>query len=253
LEEEETMNHNPSGAAQGFLRGCAMAIAVIVAAYFVCRSAERIKLSGQSIRVKGSAERIITSDWAVWSARFSSRARTLVAAYDKLQEDLAAITAYLEQHGVGAGSMEVSSVTTSILYRKTDKGGVTNEIEGYLLEQGVEVKSANISLIAKLSRDSTGLIEKGIEFTSNPPQYYYTRINDLKIQLLGEATRDAKQRAEQLALNSGSRVGGLRSASQGVFQITPEYSTEISDYGVYDTTSIRKCVKALVTVEFMIQ
>jgi len=247
------MNYSPSNAAHGFMRGCVIAVSVVAATYLACRSAERIKLSGQSIRVKGSAEKVIVSDWAVWSGRCASRARDLTTAYEKLRRDFSAVIAYLEQNGVGKGAMDVTPVSTCVLYRRTEKGSATNEIEGYVLEQGVEVKSADIALIARLSRESTGLIEKGMEFVSNHPQYYYTRINDMKILLLGEATRDAKARAEQLALSSGSRVGALRSASQGVFQITPEYSTEVSDYGVYDTTSVRKCVKALVTAEFCIR
>lgn len=233
--------------------GIALAAGMVISTVIAARSIERVKLANQTIRVKGSSERRIKSDWAVWEAKFSSRAKSLVMAYEKIQKDLAAVHAYLERAGVKRGDVALSPVTTCILYRQTEKGSSTNDIDGYLLEQTLEIKSANIPLIAQLARESTSLIREGIEFASYPARYFYTKINDVKIQMLGEATRDAKARAEQLALNSGSRVGPLRSASQGVFQITPPYSTDVSDSGVYDTSSIEKSIKALVTVEFSIR
>lgn len=247
------MNGGASGARHGLLLGCALAVGLIAAAYMACKTVERVKLAGQTLRVKGSAERKVSSDRVVWRAKCSARGKDLVAAYDKLQKDFSTICSYLERNGVKNGDMVTSPVATNVLYRKTDKGYATNEIEGYALEQSVELKSGDITLIERIARDSTSLIKDGIELTSFPPQYYYAGIEDLKIELLGEAMRDAKRRAEALALNSGSRVGPLRSASQGVFQITPEYSTEISDYGMYDTSSIRKNVRATVTVEFSIR
>ncbi|MCX6358148.1 MAG: SIMPL domain-containing protein [Candidatus Aureabacteria bacterium] len=235
-----------------FVLGLTLALGMVVSTFVAGRSVERVKSASQTIRVKGSSERRIVSDWAVWDARFSTRSRVLVTAYEKLQKDLAAIRVYLEQNGVKREDVALSSVTTTILYRQNEKGNATNDIDGYVLDQCLELKSADIPLIARLSRDSTSLIKDGIEFASSPPRYFYTKINDLKIKMLGEATKDAKARAEQLALSSGSRVGALRSASQGVFQITPPYSTEVSDSGVYDTSSIEKSIKALVTVDFSI-
>ncbi|MCX6353619.1 MAG: SIMPL domain-containing protein [Candidatus Aureabacteria bacterium] len=248
------METNSSGRAHGlFVLGITLAVGMIVSTYIAGRSIERVKLANQTIRVKGSSERRIASDWAVWEGRFYSRAKDLVLAYDKLQKDLASIYVYLDRNGIKKESVALSSVSTSVLYKLTEKGVSTNEIDGYLLEQSLEIKSADIPLVARLSRESTSLIKEGIEFTSYQPRYFYTKINDLKIQLLGEATKDAKARAEQLALSSGSRVGVLRSAAQGVFQITPPNSTEISDSGVYDTSSIEKAVKAVVTADFSIQ
>lgn len=244
-----------SGGGRGGLAflGFMLAAGMVVSTFLGSRSIEKIKLADQTIRVKGSSERKIDSDWAVWNARFAARAPGLTDAYAKIRKDLEAVLSYLEAAGVPRGSVGVSSVSTSIQYKLNEKGHATNVIEGYVLEQSVELKSGDIPLVARLARDSTALIQQGIEFSSSSPCYYYTRLNDLKIEMLGEATRDARARAEQLAKNSGCAVGALRSASQGVFQITPEYSTEVSDYGVYDTGSIRKSVKALVTVEFSIR
>ena len=85
-----------------------------------------------------------------------------------------------------------------------------------------------------------------------PPQYFYNNLNDVKVQLIGAATKDSLLRAEQFAANSGVTVGPLRSASQGVFQITAPNSTETADYGSYDTSTVEKLVKAVVTVEYSV-
>ncbi|CCJ33599.1 SIMPL domain-containing protein [Caloramator australicus] len=84
-------------------------------------------------------------------------------------------------------------------------------------------------------------------------QYYYTKIADLKVDMLGLATKDAMQRAEQIAKNTGIKIGKLKSAKMGVFQITAPYSTEVSDYGIFDTMSINKEITAVVNCEFEIK
>ncbi len=247
---------NSAGRGNGWglaILGAMLAAGMAASTFTAARSFERVRSADRTIRVKGASERRIVSDWAVWEARFTARAPALTAAYEKIRADLDAVLAYLERSGVPREGVAISSVSTSIRYVMTEKGAVTNRIEGFVLEQTVQVSSGDIPLVTRLARDSTGLIKDGIEFASLPPNYYYTKLNDLKVAMLGEATKDAKTRAEQLAQNSGCEVGALRSASQGVFQITQEYSTAVSDYGVYDTGSVVKCVKALVTAEFSIR
>ncbi|WP_420795975.1 SIMPL domain-containing protein [Desulforamulus profundi] len=97
------------------------------------------------------------------------------------------------------------------------------------------------------------LIEQGVVFESQPPQYFYTKLNDLKVNMLAEATKDAKLRAEKMASSTGSRIGSQRSAKMGVFQITAVNSNEISDYGINDTSSIEKEITAVVNVEFSVK
>jgi hypothetical protein len=96
-------------------------------------------------------------------------------------------------------------------------------------------------------------MREGIRYESRAPEYFYTKLDDLKIQMLGEAAKDARNRAEQLVSASGAKVGPLRSAQQGVFQITPPHSTDTSDYGVLDTSTVEKSIKAVVTMEYGIR
>lgn len=248
------MNDTPSKHRQGlFLLGLTLALGLVVSSYIGARSIVRVKLANQTVRVKGFAERRITSDWAVWRGSFSARAAALVDAYGTLKADLDRVLAFLEQTGVEKEQVELSSVEITVNYRKTEKGVATSEVEGYVLEQSIEVSAADVPLVARLSRESASLIKEGVEFRARAPEYFYMRLDELKIDMLGEATRDARRRAEQIATNSGAKVGAVRSATQGVFQITPVYSTRVSDYGINDTSSIEKSIKAVVTVEYSVR
>jgi uncharacterized protein len=88
---------------------------------------------------------------------------------------------------------------------------------------------------------------------SQPPQYLFTKLDDLKVDMIGEATKNAVERGRKIAQSTGRDVGVLRSAQVGVFQITPKNSTEVSDYGLYDTTAIEKKVTAVVNANFSIR
>jgi hypothetical protein len=88
---------------------------------------------------------------------------------------------------------------------------------------------------------------------SSPPQYYYTKIGDLKIEMLGEASKDAKERAERIASSTGNSIGSVKSARMGVLQITAADSTDVSDSGTYDTSTIEKDMTAVVNISFAVR
>ena len=104
----------------------------------------------------------------------------------------------------------------------------------------------------RVSRESTELIDQNIDFESSAPEYFYTKLDELKIEMLAKATENAKARAENMVKATGNKIGSIRSAKMGVFQITPINSTEVSDWGVNDTTSLEKRVTAVVTASFAI-
>jgi hypothetical protein len=170
-----------------------------------------------------------------------------------LQADLEKVKQYLSSKGVDPKEIIISPVTTTTLYRKNEKGYDTNDIEGYTVSQGVEIRSKDVDKITQVSRESTELIDQGIGFQSSPPEYFYVKLDELKIEMLGKATENAKLRAINMAKATGNRIGFMRSAKMGVFQITPVTSTDVSDYGVNDTTSLDKKVMAVVTVSFAIE
>ena len=235
------------------LLGVFLAAGIIIGTLVIAKTVERVKFQNQRIQVKGFAERTITSDIAVWSGQITARSPELVTAYDNLQADLEKVLSYLKLQGIKKEDVSIPSVITRIQYKRTEKGMTTNIVEGYTLVQTVSITSPNIEQVADIANKVTVLIKEGIEFDSFSPQYFYTKLDDMKIELLGEATKNAGMRAKQLAENSGSKVGSLKYASQGVFQITPVYSTQVSDYGTYDTSTIEKSVKAVVTMEYSIR
>lgn len=233
--------------------GLCLAIGLVVSSCLISQKLVEVKLANQVITVKGYAERKISSDFAVWRGTFAVTSKDLVSGYNQIQADLEKVLKYLEANGVKRAEVGISAVQNSALNKMTEDGNVTNEIEGYRLSQTVALQSADIARIDKLSKESSVLIRDNIGFTSEQPEFYYTKIDDVKIEMLGEAAKDAKERAVRLAESSGNKVGTLRSAQQGVFQITAPNSANVSDYGEYNTTSIDKSVKAVVTMQYSIQ
>lgn len=233
--------------------GIALAIGLIVSTIIIANTVKRVKLANQTIAVKGYAEKRIRSDFIVWMGSFSARSSEITEAYKILKGDLALVQEYLEEEGVPRDQITFLSIFTRTIYARDEQGRPTDEIAGYELIQNVEIQSSEVDKVATIARESTELINKGVHFRSDPPQYFYTKLGDLKIQMLAEATKDARERAEQIAINSGCEVGTVRSAQMGVFQITRAHSTEISGYGMHDVSSLEKDVKAIVTVSFSIK
>lgn len=232
--------------------GVALALGLVASAHLVSEALLEIKQESRALVVKGFAERAIVSDYAVWQGSFTTRAADLQTAYAELARHRELLTAFLAGRGVADGSFELFPVTTQVLFARDAQGGYTNQVEGYALSQQLRVGSSDIDLVTGISEDSSELVRQGVELASDRPQYFYTQLGDLKISMLGEATQDARRRAEVLAENGGGAVGALLSAQQGVFQITPARSTEVSDYGQNDTSSREKTIKAVVTVSYAV-
>lgn len=239
---------------QIIILGICFVIATIVSTIILSKALLEIKkFTSEVITVTGSAEKKIISDYIVWRGTFSRRSSDLKTAYNLLQEDLKKVREYLSLKGVKDDELIISQANTKVLYKKNEKGYDTNEIEGYLLSQDIEVKSYDVAKIDKVSRESTELITEGIEFISEAPQYFYTKLAELKIEMLAKATEDAKKRAITMAQSTGNKIGAIRSAKMGVFQITPVTSTDVSWYGENDTSSLEKKVMAVVTASFAIE
>ena len=121
------------------------------------------------------------------------------------------------------------------------------------MTQPVEVRSSAVRQITDVSRQVTELINQDISLVSNSPEYFYTRLADLKIEMLEQATEDAKERASTIASSTGNAIGFMRSARMGVFQITPADSYDVSWCGINSTASLEKRVTAVVRAVFAIK
>jgi hypothetical protein len=239
---------------QIIILGVCIAAATIISSVILSQGFLKItKFVREQIAVTGSAQENIKSDYIVGTGSFSRRETDMATSYKKLQEDLEKVKTYLVSKGINEKDIIASQISTEIIYKKNDKGKDTNEIEAYRLSQSVEVRSSEVDKVDKISRESTGLINEGIEFTSYAPEYFYTKLDELKVEMLAKATENAKLRAENMVGATGSKIGALRSARMGVFQITPANSTEIADWGINDTSSLEKKVTAVVSASFSIE
>ena len=232
--------------------GTALALGLIISSLILGWSYTGAKKGDDAITVTGSAKKRIKSDLVVWSAGVSAEAPALTEAYKKLSDTTPRIKQYLLGKGIPEDQMTASSITTTPLKRRDSDGNETTEIVGYSLSQQVEVRSNDVAKIEQIAREATELINQGILIESTAPRYYYTQIGDLKIEMLGEAAKDAKERAERIAQSTGNSIGSVRSAKMGVLQVTAADSTDVSDYGVYDTSTIEKDMTAVVNVSFAV-
>ncbi|MBU1809222.1 MAG: SIMPL domain-containing protein [Candidatus Omnitrophica bacterium] len=231
-----------------------IAVATIVSSVILSGGFLKVmKFTREQISVTGSATKEIKSDFIVWKGTFSRRDVALKTAYEALRSDLKKVKQYLASKGVDQKEIIISPVMTITLYAKNEKGYDTNDIQGYRVGQEVEIRSKDVDKIAQVSRESTELIDQGIEFESPAPEYFYVNLDELKIEMLAKATENAKQRAESMVKATGNKIGFMRNARMGVFQITPVTSTDVSDWGINDTTSLDKKVMAVVTVSFAIE
>ena len=211
----------------------------------------RIKHADRTIVVTGSAKRRITSDRIVWKASVVSRAPDLGAAYRKLAEDMPKLAEFIKASGIDAKLIEISAIRIMEIHPKDKEGNAIEEtIAAYSVEQDVKVESEDVPKIAQVSREATKLIEQGLHIQSEPPLYLYTKLADLKVQMLADASRDARVRAEQIAANTGATISRLQTARMGVMQVNEANVSEVSPTGVNDTTSLEKDVLAVVTATF---
>jgi len=226
---------------------------IVAAAMVLGDGIAKIKGEENKIIVTGSAKQEITSDLIVWTGSFSAKSPALQDAYTKLETDKNKVLDYLKKQGVPEDKIVFSSINTNTYYIVLPSGQYTSDVDYYELNQTVTISSEEIDKITEISRNVTELINEGIQFQSYAPQYMFTKIADMKVTMLAEATKDARKRAEMIAENAGNKLGRLKYADMGVIQITPRYSNEVSDYGMNDTYSLEKEITAIVHCEFEIQ
>ncbi len=236
-----------------FLGFLLLSFTVIACTYLIMSSVKQLRFGIGNIAVKGCAEKEIHSDLVTWLGTISATGDTEIEAYEKLEKHVEVLKQRMQALNVHLEGVEFSPLTLITKYELNEKGISTNKIENITLSQDFSLVSADIALITKLSQNITSLFKEGITVVSYPPKYFYSKLDELKIAMLGAAATDAYQRAKEIVTKSGARVGPLRSAHQGVFQITPFFSNSVSDYGEFDTSSIDKRIKAVVTMEFAIE
>ena len=237
-----------------FLLGATLAFGLALSAYIIGQAAVKVS-KNNNIRVKGSAMREVESDFAHWSGTYSVRNASQQVAIDQLENAKKNVEKYLFDEGISKDEISFGRIYSEPMFEThTDaKGNRYSKFVYYQLKQSVFIASKKVYKVEKISRESTLLIKKGFGFSSDTPSYTILDLDKFKMELLAEATKNASDRAEILAKNAKGKVGSLIHASQGVFQITAPASSDISSYGEYDKTTIKKEVKAVVTLEFTVE
>lgn len=242
---------------KNYFSAAIIALAAIIC-FWILGNAYKYKFkTAETISVTGLAEKDFVSDQIVWTGNYSRKMMDLKAAYTLLKEDESKIRTYLKERGITDNEMVFSAVNINKDFdRKTDASGreIANEFTGYNLKQDVTIDSKNIDKIEKLSREVTELIQSGIEFNSSSPSYYFTKLAELKLDLLAKASADAKQRAETIAKNSGSSLGKIKKANMGIFQITGKNSNEDYSYGgALNTSSKNKTASITTKIDYAVE
>lgn len=236
-----------------FLLGAALAFGVIGASERIGH-AMRTMQQDNIIRVKGVAEVDITSDRGTWWSGVSGKGSTLAEADSERERAVARLREYLVAAGFKDDELKTGSLSISRVYKRDDKGNATNELAYFVLSQSIGVFSKDLERIRNAANEVTAaLVKDDIEVNAGTPSFTVSTIEQAKLDLLERATANAYERAQTLARGSSSRVGGLVSASQGVYQIVARGSTASSDYGEFDTGSIDKTARVVVTLEYSVE
>lgn len=210
------------------------------------------------IAVKGVAMQRVQSDVATWAISVSSsvkftdeNAQMRGNALSNVSADAKKVVDFLLQSGFADDEIKTSNVSVYNMYTKNKNGYDTTEVCGKTAECTVSVQTKKFDALEKAvsNADKIGTINVNI----TAPSYLYSKLEDLKLDLIAKATANAKERAKTLACAGGSKLGKIMSASQGVFQITQPLSTETASYGMYDTSTVEKDVRCVVNVQFSVE
>jgi len=232
-------------------------VSTIVSSSIVARAGVemfRIKHGEKRIVVTGSASKRIRSDFVVWRAQVKSQATDMAQAYKKLSADVPTVVAFVKGHGIDEKQIKVSATTILEIHARDKEGREMPEtITAYVTVQAIEVSSGDIEKVERVSREATELIDRGVFIHSEAPLYIYTKLAELKVQMVADASRDARNRAEQMATNAKSRITSLINSRMGVLQINPAYETEVSAEGNNDRSALEKDVLAVATATYGVE
>ena len=208
-------------------------------------------ISKNEISVTGSAYEIVKSDKGSLDFELEVKKPTRQEAYKVAQEQLKAVKEYLKNKKIEKIEVRTPNIYTT--YKNDVRGYSTNEVDHYNYSQTISISADDVDLIKDISTDIAGLINNGIVINVMTPSYDYSKLPELKVSLLEKASKDARNRAASMLKPSHNRVGKISAVRMGVYQITPVDSTNVSDMGINDTSTIDKKVTAVANVTFKIK
>ena len=230
----------------GLILGICLIISALIASYtfYLVRTPE------DTLSVTGSVKEKVTSDLAKWTSNFSRTvpAEDLILGYDQMKADQDKVLEFFIDNGFEEGDVIISPVFMEQLYMYDPNAPKEN-----VLRQIVTIQASDVDKITYMAKNTQKLIDVGVIFSTQSLEYYYTKLPELRISLIPDAINDAKLRAQKIAEGSGKKIGAIKSANLGVVQVLPVNSTEVSDWGTYDTSTIEKEIMIPVNVTFTLK
>jgi hypothetical protein len=218
--------------------------------------AVRSKPVEREIRVTGSAKKRIVSDLIQWGAVVEAHAADRTAAYKLLHQEVDQAVAFLKAQGIKDDEISPQSASVEPTFETQVTGTGPNRVEkqiptGFQTSQVIVVRSNDVARVAKASREITSLLEQGVEITSPAPAYFYTKLGELKVEMLAAAAKDARARADNIVHSAGNAsIASMIDADMGIININPADSTHTSEEGNNDTSSVEKDIITIVHARF---
>lgn len=226
-----------------------LALSLAYAGSAVRDGLENFKSFDRTVTMKGLAERDVEADLAIWPMAYTETGNDLTALQEKMEAHGKTIQSFLKNHELKDTEIELQQVQVQDLLAQSyrQNNGVNNR---YIVTQSYLVRTNNVDAVDKAGKNIGALIKQGVVFSSNTsPTYLFTKLNEIKPEMIAEATRNARDAAQQFADNSGSKVGDIKYASQGIFQILPRDQT----YVVSQAQQRNKKVRVVSTIRFYLE
>ena len=239
--------------------GVLLAIGMSSAAFIFGIQAKQIGAAKQTITVKGLAEKPVVADYAEWTVGLRVQGSTFAGALAALRKERPALDTFLDGHGFAKDAVKEGNESVSPnMVEEEAPGGRTRQVQrGFIASQDVLVTSRDLPRIEAANKSILAFEGDGHPVHHGDPLFLVSNLEDIKMSLIGAATKNAQLRAEEFAKNGNVQVGTMRSASQGAFYIVPVGAeAESNDYGyggTYDKTTINKTARVVVTIDYNIE
>jgi hypothetical protein len=226
-----------------------LALGIVAGCFLLGRYFYASRTSEQSIRVVGAATRPVVADIVKWRLAITRTAteQGISDAYQRIHDDVQRTIGRLKTRGISDENITIQAITTNQLYAPEGRKG------GYDVQQAILIISRNVGDLEQMAADPKSILDQGTILGVSDLEYFLSDLPKTKKELLAEAMKDARSRAEEIAGASGVRISKLLTSSVGVFQITEPFSTEVSDYGIYNTSTKQKDITVTVRVSFSVQ
>ena len=234
----------------------AVAIAAVLTGVVVANAIRDVKRQRDTIVVTGSAKHPISANLGTWRLSVAAQARTSAAAVRQLRSDVAGVDSFLAGGDLGPGSVRKPPIQIEQITISVPTGLAKprfRQVPAWRLTQRFEVETGRIDKLEQLASTVDELLLQGADVSSSNVRYLSTKLTEARFAALRKATADAHRRGETIADGLEGHLGAVKSVDLGVFQITPRNSTDVSDYGINDTTSRQKDVTAVVRVTFRVE